>query len=182
MFALDTEQGRALLPAIRSLAKFYGMDIPAAGNATPKATAVVARASVKGKERQIAAPDILIPNPFANLTSGTVPPLLPAATLQQPALPSKRPEPIATDSVVDSDSSRKTGTKKKKKTEAFAPMREEAAQFDEKGVQIKASKLNPTGCVNCGRKNSSNWRQNIQGHVACNGQSDLSSRERFEGY
>ncbi|KAL8293689.1 hypothetical protein RQP46_000390 [Phenoliferia psychrophenolica] len=133
-FALDTPQGRALLPAIRTLAKFYGVSLPegtpAAGPPPPPT------AADKGKGREQVAPVPSLAAPSASLPSTTAP-----SPAEAPVPPPKRPGP-----------KRKGSAKPKSRDEAFVAL-----------TGVAKGNLNPldpnAGCFNCNRRKSTVWRE-----------------------
>ncbi|KAK4703055.1 hypothetical protein P7C70_g3166, partial [Phenoliferia sp. Uapishka_3] len=132
-FALDTPQGRALLPAIRTLAKFYGIPIPEGPSDDSPASTTLE----KGKGRQQDVQDDL-PSSFS---APTCPLGMAAPIMESDSQMAKRSGP-----------KRKTALKPKVKEDTFVAL----------STHVKGN-LNPSnpdaGCSNCTRRKSTVWRE-----------------------
>lgn len=191
-FDVDSEEGRKLIPALAILARASGIDMGprlASPYDLPPPLAAASDSNgftslEKGKGREVHGFNSAA-HQYPNLTADTTPPL-------------PYPQPLAVDDInvdqlaesVTIEESVKAPPRRgkkgkppptvrrgyKKKAEAFAAISggKESIELDEAGNKVKPSTSHPVGCLNCGRKKSSVWRENAQGHVACNGQSLVS--------
>lgn len=150
-FALDTPQGRALLPAIRTLAKFYGVAVPE--NASVE-DAFAPSMNNKGKGREVVDSSA----PFSNLNAPSSFAAAPPSAQGAAPLTKKAPP-------------RRKAGRAKSRDEAFV-----AVAIVSKGNH---NPMDPDGgCSNCPRKKSAVWREGESQDgitvTVCNGSSYLS--------
>lgn len=136
-FSIDSPQGQALLPAIRTLAKFYGVSIP--GVPTPDLQ--VESLPIQQEDLQVFAP--IVPS---------------ASSLRQTANLNQSINVNSSANTNTNTDSKKGKGKASAETGAFEIVTQDESEKSAKGGGSYNPIDIPGGCSNCPRKKSATWR------------------------